>query len=146
VEGWMRPPIVYDPGESRPPVYEWLARQMRGAVCEFPIGQIHGRPGPQDPTYMYYSTRHWHPLVNGYSGFTPPSYESLVGELQSFPAPEAIAALRRRQVRYLLVHERYYLRGSFDDDVSVLKGTPGLRWVETFTWEDGTRSDAFVLM
>jgi len=146
VEGWMRPPIVTSPGESRPAVYEWLAGQMRGAVCEYPIGQIHGRPGPQDPTYMYYSTRHWMPLVNGYSGFTPASYEALVGELQAFPAPSAILALRHRQVRYLLVHERYYLRGSFDEDVARLRDTPGLRWVQTFTWQDGTRSDAFVLM
>lgn len=145
-EGWMRPPIVYSLGESRPAVYEWLAGQMRGAVCEYPIGQIHGRPGPQDPTYMYYSTRHWQPLVNGYSGFTPPSYEALVGELQAFPAPSAIVALRARQVRYLLVHERYYLRGSFDDDVSRLREMAGLQWVRTFTWEDGSRSDAFVLM
>lgn len=146
VEGWMRPPIVTSPGESRPEVYEWLAGQMRGAVCEYPIGQIHGRPGPQDPTYMYYSTRHWQPLVNGYSGFTPPSYDSLVNELQAFPDPSAIAALRRRQVKYLLVHERYYLRGSFDDDIARLKATAGVRWVRTFSWQDGTRSDAFVLM
>jgi len=69
-----------------------------------------------------------------------------VGELQAFPAPSAILALRHRQVRYLLVHERYYLRGSFDEDVARLRDTPGLRWVQTFTWQDGTRSDAFVLM
>ena len=24
--------------------------------------------------YMYWSIHHWHPLVNGYSGYTPPDY------------------------------------------------------------------------
>ncbi len=26
-----------------------------------------------EPVYMYFSTFHWHTLVNGYSGFSPPS-------------------------------------------------------------------------
>jgi len=144
-EDWMRPPIVYSPGDPQPAVYTWLAAQERGAVCEWPLGQLHGRPGPQDPTYMYYSTRHWQPLVNGYSGFAPPSYEALLVELQTFPDAASIAALRGRDVRYLLVHERYYLRGRFDDDVAILKADGDLRWVQTFSWTDGTRSDAFIV-
>ena len=58
-----------------------------------------------DPTYMYYSTFHWRPLVNGYSGFFPPSYSQMVASLASFPDQESIDAITSHGVRYLLVHE-----------------------------------------
>jgi len=37
-------------------------------IFEFPTGAM------EDPEYLYYSTFHWQYLVNGYSGFFPPSY------------------------------------------------------------------------
>ena len=68
------------------------------AIVEYPMGEHN------DPTYMYYSTFHWQPLANGYSGFYPPSYEDLRFVFESFPSDEAISAVRARGIRYLLVH------------------------------------------
>lgn len=144
-EGRIRPPELSSPGERAPSVYDWLARQDRGAVCEFPLRDLRGRVGPQDATYMYYSARHWQPLVNGYSGFTPPSYDALVDGLRGFPDGAAVATLQAHQVRYLLVHERYYVTGDFADDVAALRAHPDLQWVGTFTWADRTRTDAFTV-
>lgn len=145
VEGRIRPPEVSSPGERAPSVYDWLARQDRGAVCEFPVRDLRGRVGPQDPTYMYYSARHWQPLVNGYSGFTPPSYDALVDGLRGFPDAAAVATLQAHHVRYLLVHERYYVTGDFASDVAALQTRPGLQWIGSFTWADRTQTDVFLV-
>jgi hypothetical protein len=54
---------------------------------------------------MYMSTFHWMPLVNGYSGFHPPSYVQRIGRMQRFPSEATVASLRRDNVRYIIVHE-----------------------------------------
>jgi hypothetical protein len=72
-------------------------------IFEFPISAL------DDPTYMYYSTFHWQHLVNGYSGFFPPSYVSLAGAMRDFPAGPAFDALREHGTRYVVIHgERLY--------------------------------------
>jgi hypothetical protein len=143
LEGRINRPELSSPGERAPAVYAWLARQPRGAVCEFPVGPLRGRTGPQDPTYMYYSTRHWQPLVNGYSGFAPPSYSDLVDGVRGFPDDHSIRTLVRHDVRYLLVHERYYVSGDFEGDLMVLKQRAGLQWAGSFRWADLTRTEVF---
>ena len=58
----------------------------------------------EEPTYMYYSLFHWQRLVNGYSGFYPPSYIRLVEAMQLFPDDFALRALRASGARYALIH------------------------------------------
>ena len=59
--------------ERAPPLYAWLAKQPRGVVAEFPMPAPDTLPGIE-PRYAYMSTFHWMPIVNGYSGYYPPSY------------------------------------------------------------------------
>jgi len=74
-----------------------------------------------DPTYMYYSTFHWQNLVNGYSGFFPPSYNRVVNGLKNFPDQTSFDAIKSRAPRYLLVHgERLF--GARYEEVSVELG------------------------
>jgi hypothetical protein len=40
-----------------------------GAVLHLPIPDY-----PFDAHYMYFSIAHWRPIVNGYSGYEPPTY------------------------------------------------------------------------
>ena len=40
--------------------------------------------------------------------------------LGDFPSAGSLAYLRERGVKYLLVHERFYLRGGFEQDVAAL--------------------------
>ena len=62
-------------GAEAAPVYQWLAGQPRaGAVLEIPTSSIEGDfvGAERNARYMLASTTHWHPLVNGYSGYEPP--------------------------------------------------------------------------
>jgi hypothetical protein len=43
--------------------------------------------------YMVNATRHWHPLLNGYSGFRPPSYTRSYEAARTFPSDESLVAL-----------------------------------------------------
>ena len=57
-----------------------------------------------DQTYMYYSTFHWQTLLNGYSGFFPPSYQQLRVAMWGFPDARSLALLRGRGARYAVIH------------------------------------------
>jgi hypothetical protein len=144
-EGRNRPLDLSELPKGIPPVYAWLADQPRAVVCEYPVGNLQGRAGPQDPTYMYYSTRDWQPRVNGYSGFEPPSYRELLGHLRSFPDDASIAYLRQRGVTLLLVHSAYYIRGSFTADVSRLRRRLDLEWIGEFPAPNGQVTEVFRL-
>lgn len=88
-----------------PPIYaDLVGDSAPGApVVELPI--IYSRdPRYQDQIYMYYSTFHWRPLLNGYSGFFPPSYLALAAEMRTFPDARALESLRSRGARYVIVH------------------------------------------
>jgi hypothetical protein len=107
LEYWVAP-LRLDPfPNTPPPLYAWLAQQDRGAVVEFPMPLPDSLPG-HEPRYAYMSTFHWMPLLNGYSGYYPPSYLSVLGQLRHFPDEHALAVLRRRNIRYVIVHTSLY--------------------------------------
>ncbi len=59
------------PYEGRcPDVYKWLVKQKRGPIMELPLTKGI-RNIFLEPKYDYFSTCHWFPLFNGYSGFVP---------------------------------------------------------------------------
>jgi hypothetical protein len=90
------------------------------AVLELPVFVTPDAEFPEAKR-MYATALHGHPLVNGYSGFTPARQSALAARLKNFPDDASLAALRelRQQgVRYLVVHS----------------GEPGLprrEWVQT---------------
>jgi hypothetical protein len=106
-EYWVAPLHLVPFPNTAPPLYGWLAKQPRGVVAEFPMPLADTLPG-QEPRYAYMSTFHWMPLLNGYSGYYPPSYFTLLNDVRHFPNGSAIPALRRRGVRYLIVHTSAY--------------------------------------
>ena len=65
-------------------------------------------PEPVSPWYVYWSTTHWRPLVNGFSGYMPPDYQKTAMLMTSFPDDKAMARLRLLGVKYILVHEAFY--------------------------------------
>jgi hypothetical protein len=94
-------PLVRVP--EPPAVYAWLAQQPeRFSILELPIAH-YGQLWRNAP-YVYWSTVHWHPLVNGYSGFAPPNYASLERVLSEFPDDLSHEALELHAVRYVIVH------------------------------------------
>jgi hypothetical protein len=57
---------------------------------------------------MFWSTAHWHPLANGYSGYYPNEYVETVVRTERFPDDRAIGQLRGVGVRYVVVHRAFY--------------------------------------
>ena len=53
---------------------------------------------------MVNSTKHWRPMLNGYSGFRPASYEKSYEAARAFPAQESLIALHERGVTHVIVH------------------------------------------
>jgi hypothetical protein len=107
--GWAQ---VVDSRRPPPPVYAWLAAQPdEPVVAELPMEGIEGivaRAGFHESIYLVYSTLHWKPLVNGYAGIEPPPYLELREAVRHFPSEAALDALRRRDVRYVVVHRGGY--------------------------------------
>jgi Dolichyl-phosphate-mannose-protein mannosyltransferase len=118
---------------AAPPVYRLLATQPEGVVAEFPMPGINGLPG-EDPKYEYLSIFHWKPLVNGYSGFYPPTYIRRVLDVRRFPEPFALRVLRRDGVRYVVVHEGGYVQDptAYARVISALDDSKDLRNLGTF--------------
>lgn len=86
-----------------PEVHRWLAKAEEGAVLVLPIYE--GREIIHESLSMFYSTVHFRPLVNGYSGWWPNDYWELVGRLRHFPTARSVRfLLERAPVRYLVVH------------------------------------------
>ena len=94
-------------GSHAPEVYGFIAQLPATAVImELPLGEP-----AFDVRYMFYSTRHWKPLVNGYSGGAPPQYEILTESLNDLDArPErAWQAIVDSTATHVIVHEASYL-------------------------------------
>jgi len=102
----------------------------RAVVADLPMF------GSSDPVYVYLSTFHWHPLVNGASGFEPGWYASLVATSRQFPADETLDAFNRLGTKYFVIHESYY-RNAFPRVVAAADAQPRLQFVATSTWEEG---------
>jgi hypothetical protein len=92
------PLYAYDP--SPQPVYQWLrAARFPGAIVEMPFGF------PRDAEYTLRQAEHGHPLVNGYSSFSPKSYEALNDALAQKTIPDsAWERLRGSRASVLLFH------------------------------------------
>ena len=89
---------------SIPAVHQALASMTEpGAVLVLPIHE--GEEIGKESLYMYYSTVHWRPLVNGFSGWWPNDYWELVGRLRAFPTSRSLRfLLERAPVRYVVIH------------------------------------------
>ena len=98
-------PISYrEMPQEVPPVYCWLAQEEGDfAIVELPM-PIDGSREHYEGMYMYWSIYHWKSLVNGYSGFFPPSYWPVNRAMQGFPTLEAIRTLERLGVKYVIIH------------------------------------------
>ena len=98
----FRAPIGYVAANLPGRTYAILAQERRAVVAEFPMPEPRN-PGP-NAQYMLNSTRHWKPLVNGYSGFVPASYFRHWERLQSFPSVESLLALSDIGVTHVIAH------------------------------------------
>jgi len=89
----------------------------------------------EDQTYMYYSTFHWQKLLNGYSGFFPPSYFQLHAIMRGFPDARSLHTLRQRNAKYAVIHGELMSPDTYKqliDDIDSCRC--GLRLVTRSDW------------
>lgn len=91
---------------SDAPVYRVIRSAGPGVVIELPVPSLDQLPG-WDPYYALWSIHHWHPLVNGYSGYYPQDYVRTMQRMTSFPDAASIARMRAHHVRYIVVHRDF---------------------------------------
>ncbi|HEX7120953.1 MAG TPA: hypothetical protein VF178_01195 [Gemmatimonadaceae bacterium] len=98
----LRAPLGYVNAVEIPPVYDVLAEPRRAVVIEFPFFaplSFH-----RNSEYLLASTRHWRPLLNGYSGLVPASYVQTWQRVAGFPDNASLRALRDIGVTHVVVH------------------------------------------
>lgn len=109
--GARRVPVEPSPlGAELPPVFRWLAGQpvtggvleVPGAVAEEDLGGL-----VREARAMLHSTVHWHPIVNGYTGY-PPAWGELAKSLaHRLPDRDALQSLvNLAPVSRVILHRR----------------------------------------
>ena len=85
-----------------------IARRPAGVVVELPIWGTSADPlwAYLEAPRQYVSLVDANDRINGYSGYMAPGYYEQAGALAQFPAPVAMKALDRRDVRYVVLHTR----------------------------------------
>jgi hypothetical protein len=89
------------------PIYKVIRSGGPGVLMELPVATPDRLPG-WDVQYAFWSISHWHPLVNGYSGYHPVDYLQTLMSMRTFPDDASIARLKAHDVRYIIVHRAYY--------------------------------------
>ena len=77
-----------------PQVYKYIATLSPGAVLSLP-DYARGPLWFLEADYSYFSTAHWHPMVNGDSREWPPDFVDLSERMKRFPEPAAAGTMRR---------------------------------------------------
>jgi hypothetical protein len=99
-------PLYFQRFDGIPSIYSAVAAETGAVVAELPLPP--SRAIFLNARYMLNSTRHFKPMLNGYSGFVPGSYHEHVAEIGGFPSAGAVAALERLGVTHVFVHADAY--------------------------------------
>lgn len=134
LEYWVAPLRLARYPNEPPPLYAWLRTQPPGVIAEFPMPRADRLPG-LEPRYTYMSTFHWMPLVNGYSGYYPPSYIARLEPMRAISDDAAVEALLRNSVRYVIVHPDFYDAARRNHVLADVSANP--RFTELGRFHDG---------
>ena len=113
-------------------VYRWLATQPRSVVAEVPLARADSLHSIHDGLYMFNSTWHWQPIVNGYSGFFPRSFMELAEQTGAFPDDRSIAYLKSRGVDFLVIHGGLMTPDEFGGMTAALLARPDIEAIARF--------------
>lgn len=104
----LRAPFAYTRFDGIPGIYRLLAMEPGPVVVAeqpfFPRWAVF-----QNSHYVLASTAHWRPLMNGYSGYTPDSYQHYADAFWYFPQEWAIQAMKDAGVTHVVVHPSGFL-------------------------------------
>lgn len=124
-------------------VYKTIRALGPGAILELPIARLDALPG-HEALYMFWSTAHWHPIVNGYSGYYPIEFAETVVRTEHFPDDQSLLQLRNTGVRYIVVHRTFYSDDRYRELLLQIGGRPELQPHGTYRDPQG-EAQLFVL-
>ncbi len=100
----LRAPMGFAPVTPVPAIYDRLREATDAVVVEFPL--YAGPRVSENARYLVAATRHFRPLVNGYSGFETEAFRERADRWRQFPADEVINEMRAIGVTHVMVHTR----------------------------------------
>ena len=119
----LPPPL---PVDNPRPDYVYLAEHP-GTMLEMPMGE-----GPVASAWPnFWSTKHWNPVANGFSGVVPPTYDLLRERSRQIPDPGAIRLMQGLGIDYIVVHKempeerRLEVEAGFNANSSIILVLPG---------------------
>ena len=115
-----------------PSVYRWLARQPRSVIVELPLPTADRLDLIYEGFYMLWSTEHWDPMLNGYSGFFPRSFLELTEVAKTFPDDRTVSYLKSRQVDIVILHGGYMKPERFAEVTAALVSRPDMTMLAQF--------------
>jgi hypothetical protein len=103
----LRAPFEYRDFTGIPGVYRLLASEPGKVILVeqpfYPRDAVF-----ENAPYVLNSTAHWKPLMNGYSGYTPETYQRYAETFWYFPDERAFIAMKAAGVTHVIVHpERF---------------------------------------
>ena len=122
-----RPPVAVEPLPAVPEVYRALEGRPVRAIAVLPM--LHAVAAQ----YVYYSTSHWLPMVNGYSGALPRAYRPVHFAVEHFPDDASLALLRAYGVSHVVLHEEFYGAGEYRGVIARIDRRPELVFVSQST-------------
>jgi hypothetical protein len=126
MEAWLTLP------PQPPEVYRWLALQPRSVIAEVPFARADQLHSIADGMYMFNSTWHWQPIVNGYSGFFPQTFYELSDNMLWFPSDPSIAYLKSRGVDLIVLHGSLIEPEKFGEMTAALLARPDIEAMAQF--------------
>jgi hypothetical protein len=124
-------------------LYKVIRSAGPGVIMELPVATPDRLPG-WDVIYAFWSISHWHPLVNGYSGYHPADYLNTLMAMRTFPDNASIARLQAHDVKYVVLHRAYYETEPYTQLLLKIAVRPELKAWGTYKDPVGT-ADVFVL-
>jgi hypothetical protein len=110
------------PLPEAPEIYRILQHRQRAVILELPVARPEALAPMPEALYMYYSTTHWKPLINGYSGFYPKNYVIALETLRNFPDEKSLTFLEAKGVTHLVLHrEIWFGDRDYDETVDALR-------------------------
>jgi hypothetical protein len=120
----LRAPYKYRPFTGIAAVYQPLAKEPRAIIADLPL--YPSRSIFANTRAMLASTIHWHPILNGYSGFIPPSYLPAYRGLRGFPDDRALATLRELGVTHVVIRRNEFIGRQGRAQYDAIPNTPSL--------------------
>jgi len=126
---------IYIFSKPVPPVYEFIRENNDiKAIVEIPFSDdfSKGEDIKNTTAYMLYSTLHWKPIVNGYSGFLPPVFHKIGDMVKGFPKKNTLNFLAFLGVDTVIVHKDKLSEKDFQEIYQQAEKQTGIKDIKDF--------------